>query len=89
MGLAALACFALTVPLEVVTLTVSDAVMPPPPAMVNVHVGPAATGVTVKVAPDCAIVATLVEHVVPLTENVPLYPLCDAVVLWLFAVPAA
>ncbi len=64
-------CFVLIVPLEVVTLTVSIADILLPPAIVNVHVAPAPTGVTVNVAPDCAIVATVDGHVVPVSENGP------------------
>jgi hypothetical protein len=41
-------CFALIVPLDVVTLTVSIADMLLPPLIVNVHVAPAPTGVTVS-----------------------------------------
>ncbi len=70
-GAVALGCFVLIVPLEVVTFTVSVADILLPPEIVNVHVGPAPTGVTVNVAPDCEIVATVVGHVVPVSENGP------------------
>lgn len=61
----------LIVPEDVVTLTVSVAVLPLPPPIVNVHVGPAATEVTVNVLPDCAIVATDAEQVIDVTLNGP------------------
>ena len=49
--------FVLIVPPVEVMLTLSVALMPPAPSMTNVHVGPALTAVTVKVAPLCEIVA--------------------------------
>jgi len=64
-------CFALIVPDDVVTLTVRFADILLPPAIVKVQVGPAATGVTVNIAPDWEIVATLDEHVIAVTENDP------------------
>jgi hypothetical protein len=91
LGVLVVGCLVLIVPLEVVTLTVSTADELLPPEIVNVHVAPAPTGVTVNVPePDWGeIVATLAEQVIALTENEPEYPLCDAVVVWLYAVPAA
>ena len=60
------------------TLTVSVADMPFAPSIVNVHVGPAPTGVTVNLLPDCEIVATVAGHVVPTSEKVVL-DVCEAV----------